>query len=291
MAAVAPRSPYLDEIRRLDPEADHKRIVHLISCYEFPWDTTRALELAFFRTYAVPRIGTLLDRTREFAERAQKRYDDTDLIVSAIAEDGYDSVQGKAALRRMNHIHGRHWIENEDFAYVLSNFIFEPVRFTDRFGWRRMTEIERQALFHFWREVGRRMNIQDLPATREEYERFNIDFERENFAHTPGGERVAIATRTMFLRWFPILPQRLGARGMSAILDDPLIDALGFQRPTAVERKAAELALRSRGRAVRLLPPRKKPRRRVDQKHRSYPNGWKMEDLGPAEQTEAPELV
>jgi hypothetical protein len=48
------RESYLAEIRRLDPVRDHVRIVHLDACYEFPFDTTRALELAFSRTFAVP---------------------------------------------------------------------------------------------------------------------------------------------------------------------------------------------------------------------------------------------
>ncbi|TMK90526.1 MAG: DUF2236 domain-containing protein, partial [Actinobacteria bacterium] len=73
------RSPYLEEILRLDPVADHKRITQLVVCYEFPFDTTRSLEMAFFRTDAVPEIGERLDSTQEFARRAQRRYDDTDL--------------------------------------------------------------------------------------------------------------------------------------------------------------------------------------------------------------------
>ena len=128
------RSPYLDEILRLDPLRDHRRIVQLDVCYEFPFDTTRALELALFRTFAVPSIGGLLSSTGEFEQRAQKRYDDTDLIVSTIVEEGYDSECGRAALRRMNRIHGRFPIANEDFLYVLSTFVFEPVRWNERFG-------------------------------------------------------------------------------------------------------------------------------------------------------------
>jgi len=87
-------SPYLEEILRLDPVGDHKRITHLVTCYEFPFDTTRSLELAFFRTYAVPAIGTLLDPSGEFAARPQKRYDDTDLIIGLMIEDGYDGETG-----------------------------------------------------------------------------------------------------------------------------------------------------------------------------------------------------
>ena len=102
----------LEEIRGLDPVEDHQRIVHLLTCYEFPSDTTRSLEFALFRTYCVPSISSLLHRTKEFETRPQKRYDDTDLIVSELMEWGYDSERGKRALRRMNQLHGRFEISN-----------------------------------------------------------------------------------------------------------------------------------------------------------------------------------
>ena len=69
------RSRVLDEIGRLDPERDHQRIVFLSTRVDFPFDTTRALELALFRTFGVPSISALLHRTGEFERRAQKRYD------------------------------------------------------------------------------------------------------------------------------------------------------------------------------------------------------------------------
>src|SRR5437764_9768592 len=112
------RLSYLDQIRCLDPMKDHQRIVFLTTCYEFPFDTTRSLEFALFRTFCVPRISALLDRTGEFRDRAQKRYDDTDLIVSELMEWGYNSERGRRALRRMNQQHGRFAIANDDFRYV-----------------------------------------------------------------------------------------------------------------------------------------------------------------------------
>jgi hypothetical protein len=63
------RSHYLDEILSLDPVRDHKRIVQLDVCFEFPWDTTRSVELALFQTFGVPSIARLLDSTGEFARR------------------------------------------------------------------------------------------------------------------------------------------------------------------------------------------------------------------------------
>src|SRR5690348_668536 len=100
------RFAVLQQIQALDPARDHQRIVFLCTCYEFPFDTTRSLELALFRTFCVPSISALLERTGEFLRRAQKRYDDTDLIVSELMEWGYDSDRGKRALRRMNQLHG-----------------------------------------------------------------------------------------------------------------------------------------------------------------------------------------
>jgi hypothetical protein len=265
----------LTEIRRLDPVADHVRIVHLDACYEFPWDTTRSLELALFRTFAVPSIGELLASTGEFVGRPRKRYDDTDLLISSFAEAGYDSEEGRRAIGRMNRIHARFGIANEDFLYVLSTFVFEPIRWNARFGWRPLVEVERQATFHFWREVGRRMAIRDLPGSYQAFERFNVDFERERFGYSEGGRRVADATLRMFSRGVPGV-----RRAICAVLDEPLLGALRLERPSAGERRVAAAALHARSRVVRRLPPRRHPRLRTMRRTRSYPSGWTIEQLG-----------
>ena len=100
------RSPYLDEILRLDPVADHKRIVHLHVCYEFPFDTTRSLEFALFRTFAVPSIAALLHSTGEFERRPQRRgYNMVEIIQSAPQpanaklKEIYESGGGPSAAR------------------------------------------------------------------------------------------------------------------------------------------------------------------------------------------------
>jgi hypothetical protein len=276
------RSRWLEEILRLDPVADHQRIVYLDTCYEFPFDTTRSLEFALFRTFAVPSVGGLLDQTGEFGARAQKRYDDTDLILSTLVEEGYDSELGKRALRRMNQLHGRFQISNEDFLYVLSTFVFEPIRWNERFGWRPLVEQERLASFHFWRAVGHRMAIKDIPEHSEDFERYNVEYEREHFARTEAGRRVGLATRDMFLAWFPWLPKRLGAPALYAIMDAPLLDAFGFLHPPRALRRAVESGLRARARAVRLLPARRRPRIRTAMRRRAYPTGWELDQLGPA---------
>jgi hypothetical protein len=274
-------SRYLREIRRLDPVRDAERIVYLDTCFEFPFDLTRSLELAFFRTFAVPSIAELLDSTGEFVLRSRKRYDDTDLLISTFAEHGYSSRVGRAAIRRINQIHGRFAIANNDFVYVLSTFVVEPFRWNERFGWRRALEAERLAQLHFWRAVGRLMNISDIPETYEEMEQLNAEFERSRFGYTDSGHRVAVAMLDMFVGKVPGLPKRLGARGVCALLDEPLLTALHLPRPSAAERRAVEGALKLRARAIRLFPPRRRPRLRTELPRRAYPHGYRIEELGP----------
>src|SRR5258708_5324107 len=98
-----------DRLRRIDqlhPPTGWHENYPLSLTVEFPWDYNQSLSFALFRTYAVPSIGRLLAETGEFAERVQKRYDDTSLILDAIVEHGLTSTQGRGAVRRMNQMHG-----------------------------------------------------------------------------------------------------------------------------------------------------------------------------------------
>jgi hypothetical protein len=271
----------LDEIRRLDPVADHHRIAYLTSLHEFPWDTIRSLELALFRAFAVAKGTPLLAGTGEFTTRTQKRYDDTVLILAEILEHGYDSERGRAALRRMNQMHGRHPIPNDEFMYVLSTFVFDPIRWNERFGWRPLLRAEKVASFHFWREIARRMAIRDVPDDYESLERYYDEYPLQHYRFAPENNDLARATRDLLLGWYlpkPLWP--IGRPFVHALLDDRLLDAVGLPRPHRLVRRVAEGALRLRGRIVRHLPPRRRPRLITRQRHRTYPRGYTIEDLG-----------
>jgi len=271
----------LDEIRSLDPVRDHQRIVFLTTRVDFPFDTVRSLELGLFRTFCVPSISGLLDRTGEFEHRAQKRYDDTDLIVSEMMDHGYESERGRRALERMNELHGRFKIRNEDFLYVLSTFVFEPIRWIGRYGWRPLAEAEKLAMFHFWREVGRRMGIRDIPEEYGDLERLNVAYERDHYRPAETNHRVGTATVEMFMRWFPRVLRPLARRAMYGLMDERLIECFGFPRPSRATRWLVDRALRLRASALRVLPRRRKPVIRTARRQRSYPEGYVIEELGP----------
>ena len=277
----------LRQIQQLDPVQDHQEICRLMAGYEFPWDINRALEIALFRTFCVPSISKLLDKTGEFHTRPQKRYDDTALIVAEILKWGYDSDRGREAIRRMNHMHGRFQISNADFLYVLSTFIYEPVRWLDRFGWRPMSRNERLASFYFWQAVGQRMQIQNIPETYEAFERYNLEYEREHFRYAATNRLVGDSTQNLLLSWFPRWLRPLVKPSVHSLLDERMLDAYGFSAPPVFLQQAIAHSLRLRGRLLRWLPPRQRPKFYTDAYHRSYPNGYQLTQLGPPHMLES----
>ena len=273
----------------LDPDADYVEISRITATHEFPWDVRQALSLALYRTYAVPSIGELLARTREFHDRTHKRYADTGLILDAILEHGFASPTGRAAIRRMNQMHGAHAISNDDMRYVLSTFVVMPIRWIDRFGWRPLTEAERRAGANYWREVGRHMNIKDSPATHQEFAAYLDAYEAEHFAYSPGGRAVSDATLALLLSFYPRPLAPLLRRFTLALLDPPLREAFRYPDPGRAVRAVAVGGLRARAVVERRLPPRRRPRYvREDRTFGIYPDGYRVEELGTFPRADAP---
>jgi hypothetical protein len=198
------------------------------------------------------------------------------------SQGGYDSERGRAAQRIMNGLHRLYPIQNEDFLYVLSTFVYEPIRWNARFGWRPMLQQEKLATFHYWREVGRRMNIRDIPQDFDELERFNLDYERREFRYADTNRQIADATKGVFLSWFPPWLRPAAERGIYAMLDEPVLQAFGYPRPSTVERRLAESGLRLRARLLRFFPRRRSPRLHTLEPSRTYPEGHQVEQLGAA---------
>jgi dephospho-CoA kinase len=250
----------------------------------FPWDITRALELALLKTFCVPSISGLLSRTGEFEQRPRKRYDDTGLMVAELLRHGPSSEAGGAVIARMNRIHGAFAISDRDYLYVLSTFVCEPIRWLARYGWRALSAEEEEALFRFWALVGERMGIAAVPATLAELVAFNQAIEVEVFANAASNRRVADATLAMLLGDWPA-PLRPGlARVLGSLLSAPEAAALGWPEPPTALQRAVLLALRLRSRLAglsqRLRPPRGS-RFYSERPTPSYGKSFQLEQLGP----------
>lgn len=271
----------LKDIQRLDPERDFLEIYRITATYEFPWDITRALELALYRTYAVPSIGRLLARTAELTDRSQKRYDDTALLLDTVVEHGFDSDLGRTAIRRINRMHNSFDISNDDMRYVLCTFVVTPKRWLDAYGWRRLSDHELRACAAYYRTLGAHMGIKDLPQTYEDFERTLDTYEEAHFGWDEGARAVSDATLELMASWYP-RPLAPIVRGASlALLDDSLLRAFRYGHPSAAARSLTRGALRLRARAVRLMPPRTRPHyARQNPEIRGYRDGYEVAALG-----------
>jgi hypothetical protein len=278
---VSPRHAVRDRILALDPVADAEEIYRLHTTVEFPWDVQRALELALFRTYAVPSIGELLDTTQEFARRTQKRYDDTGLLLSAPVVHGLDSAKGKEAIRRINAIHRQFDISQDDFLYVLSTFVVVPIRFVERWGWRPVTEHERIATHEYYKGLGRRMAIDDIPDSWQELADFGDAYEAKHFTRTRETRAVADATVALVASWARPLPEAALRPFLHALMDAPLRAAFGYPAAPAPIRVAVTAGLRARAAVERRMRPRSTPATFEDSRLVRTRAPYLLSELGP----------
>jgi hypothetical protein len=243
----------------------------------------QSLSFALYRTYAVPSIGRLLKRTGEFTERTQKRYDDTGLILSAIGENGLETPEGRAAIRRMNQMHGRWGIPNDDLRYVLTTFVTVPIRWLDEYGYRPLTGAEKTASANYYRRLGELMNIKDIPATWQELGDAMDAYERLHFGYDEGAVAVSEATLALMATFPPNdkAPRRVVRRSALALMDEPLLAAFGYRPVTRVEQLVYRGVIKLRGRVLRHAHARSEVVRFEDLPQvRSYPDGYRVSELG-----------
>ncbi|MEU8977114.1 oxygenase MpaB family protein [Streptomyces sp. NPDC048309] len=271
----------LEQIRRMDPEKEASEIYRLSTAYEFPWDFARALELALYRTYAVPGIGRLLAETAELTDRTQKRYDDTALLLDAVVEHGFDGEEGRAAILRINQMHHSYDISNEDMRYVLCTFVVMPKRWIEAYGWRRMSRHEIIASTVHYGTLGRYMGIKNIPESYEDFEDCLDAYEEAHFGWDEGARRVSDATLDLMASWYPRALAPLLRASTLALLDASLLRAFRYEPPGPATRALVRRAVRARGRLVRLMPPRRAPHfARQNWEIKGYRDGYRVADLG-----------
>ncbi|MFD6608656.1 oxygenase MpaB family protein [Micromonospora chalcea] len=272
----------LAHIRTLDPERDWLEIYQTMLRLEFPWDMKLGLNLAFNRSFSIPAIAAVHVGTGELTERTQKRIDDTGLLMYEMVLNGFEQPRGRDALRRVNQIHRPYDIPNEDYLYVLGCLVVIPTRWLERYGWRRPCCHERRATYLFYRELGRRMGITDIPGSYEEFETW---FDAYDAVHlTPNDDAAAIerATRSLLLGRIPRFLAPLGDGLVSAMYDDRLRRATRVNAPASPLGVSLHLALKTRSwlkRWIGSAPPAPLFSHGIQTK--SYPDGYEIGQLGP----------
>jgi hypothetical protein len=288
------------------PQEDADYLMRIVTNVEFPYLSHTSMEFAIFRTCAIPSISKILDKTGVFRVAAAKRADDTEILTREFWLHHVDSDRGSLAIRRLNFIHSQYVISNDDYLYVLALFAREPVRWARRFGYRKWTSAEEVAGFVKWRDLGVRMGIKHIPENIQELERWEEEYEKKNMKYADSNRRVADAQFTLLLEKYPRCTHSLLRRAIYAMLDDRLRTGLGYPRQAEWIQRLVRGTLRfCVGTFVSLfLPPRPfllaADRIKVDIKEQgekfnpemvrplsfqrysscSYPNGYKIADLG-----------
>jgi len=237
--------------------------------------------------------------------RTARRYDDTDLIIRTFMETYHEDDVAKLALKRLNYLHSRHNISNDDYLYTLSVFILEPARWIELFEWRCLTQDEKRAHYTAWREVGVKMKIKKIPGSLEEMEQFNINYEKENFKYSSTNAEIANSTLQLFLSDYPSFCRPMARQILLSLMDEPLLNAMGFTRPSAVVVGAVHVLLNIRKYFIRhFMLPRSIPVVRTGKLYSqqnaandkivgedtyipryvvhldTYPNGYQISNLG-----------
>ena len=275
------RTHWQRHVAGLDPETDFEEIYRIVVAHEFPWDMHQSLSFALFRTYAVPSIGRLLAATGELEGRTQRRYDDTVLLLDEPVRTGLHSESGRRAIRRVNQMHGAYDIAPDDMRYVLSTFVVVPKRWMDDYGWRPLSASEVRASVRYYQELGALMGIREVPATYAGFAELMDGYEARHFGYDEGGRRVADATMRLLVGFYPSVLGRPVELFSRALMDEPLLTAFGYRRPSRAAVRAAVAAMRLRARVERRLPSRRRPLHSADlPRIRSHPDGYRVEDLG-----------
>ena len=90
-----------------------------------------------------------------------------------------DSERARRALPKVNCLHSRYKkvISNDEMLHTLYNFLGYALLFIERYERRSLTEVEKVARYVFWKEVGLRMGIRDIPPTLEAFDQWNETYE------------------------------------------------------------------------------------------------------------------
>lgn len=193
-------------IAALDPVDDHEEVARL-SLEVRLGDALfvhLAYTVAFARQVAIPSIARVVHRrgTGDMMRAVRTRNDHTLLFFGEMIRNGHTSPAGRAAIDRMEEIHSRFGITDDDKLFTLASLALEARRVTDGLGIAVYTGAEDTAQFLFWKGVGEYMGL-TVPATRTAFTAWSRDYERAHAGYTDGGRALVDQLFADWHRWFP----------------------------------------------------------------------------------------
>ncbi|MEO8283574.1 MAG: oxygenase MpaB family protein [Pseudarthrobacter sp.] len=272
----------LDRQLARGPE-DWEQTFRQMALFDLAGDIQLGFFLAYYRNFAIPSGSATLVRNGEIPARPMKRSIDTGLVIYELIASGLDSERGRQMTTLLNRVHQHVPGSHEDFLYVLMTLLVVPIRWADRYGWRKPTRTERDAATRFFGELGARMHILDIPVTFEAAEKCFDDYERRRVAPSPAGKTLMGATVQVFQSMQPKILHPVTKRMIATMLDDAqLAAALGLPRSTWCSRRALNAGIAIRNAIRRHTPLSAIPSFIPGQAAPPvYPGGYDMAAIGP----------
>ncbi|KAL9116692.1 MAG: hypothetical protein Q9187_006781, partial [Circinaria calcarea] len=188
---------------------------------EFPTVFSTAVFFALFKTYGIPSISKLLVDTGQLASSAtsSKRAADTSVILVEVVMNKPNSQRCIDGISRMNYLHDGYRkagkISDDDMLYTLSLFALEAPRWTSRYEWRDLTDLELCAVGTFWKDTGDAMEIPytSLRSSQtgwkhglqwlRELEEWSVRYEEANMVPCESNRQLAVGTFDLLLSNVP----------------------------------------------------------------------------------------
>ncbi|CAF4738514.1 unnamed protein product [Rotaria sp. Silwood1] len=208
-------------------------ICHLTSALDMPFLSRISTSFALFKTYGIPTISRLLVQTKQLTtlDVAGRRAEDTSVLINEFVFHDFDSHRARMSVARINYLHGlyKNHISNDDMLYTLSVFILEPIRWAKKFEWRSLVSIEEEARFIVWKTIGERMNIENIPLTYREIEKWSEDYEIKHMIYAKNNQICGEATLKLMLSLYPSWMQNFVRQMLISLIDERLRLSMDFE--------------------------------------------------------------
>ncbi|KAF5379566.1 hypothetical protein D9757_009260 [Collybiopsis confluens] len=260
-----------DELAKMTPWTA-QQIVFQSFRYDTPMMMLLGTQVALFKVYGISSVASVLLQTGELKtpDTINKRLADTSTLIATFLSNplvgpGYetpsDDPRAAIALARVNYLHRKYRIHNDDFLYNLALFMLEPIRWTARFDWRPHSPIEVQAIFELWTEVGRRMDIQHIWSSYREMEEWVEIYEETNMVPSDASAELAHTAINYFLARIKIKSLRpMVFQMMLTLLDSRTRKAMNLPDPSPISSSVILSLFKIRALIVQhLCLPRRKP--------------------------------
>lgn len=224
---------------------------------EFPFWFWKGIELALFRTYAIPTISSQLAKTSRLVapETLPRRYVETEVLFLEFALRKWGTVPWLQATARTRAIHSGYRksgaVREEDMLFTLAALATQPVTMVEQLEWRSLNEAELCAIGTLYRAMADAFDI-DYSVYLAAYvdrkpstgmlgldfyyalREWQMAYEARAMTYTPQNRVLCDSAVSLLLWGIPgASVRRFVTTALTTIMDDPLREAMGFP-PTPI---------------------------------------------------------